>query len=85
MNTMIEILLRHPRILHQTVDAALGLPEPPIAMCADVSPLIVLSQEGREIIVNLASVDELCKALKNLRRDLLIEKAEEKAKKAQAA
>lgn len=56
---MIEILLKNPRILHQTADDKNGMPELPIALSTDASGLIVLSQEGREIIVNQASVPEL--------------------------
>lgn len=76
---MIEILLRHPRILHQTADDKDGMPEQPIAICADVTPVIVMSQEGREIILNLASVYELTDALKKLRQELLTEQEEKEA------
>lgn len=76
---MIEILLRHPRILHQTADHDGDMPNSSIAICADITPVIVMSQEGREIILNLESVDELAKALKDLRHELLIEEAEKEA------
>lgn len=56
---MIEILFNNPRILHQTADDKDGMPELPIALSTDASGLIVLSQEGREIVINQASVPEL--------------------------
>jgi hypothetical protein len=64
---MVEILLRNPRILHQKSDDKDGLSEFPIAACTDASGLIVLSQEGRSsLVINRASVPELCQMLRML-------------------
>lgn len=64
---MIEQLANNPRILHQTADdRGMGMPELPIAACTDSTGLICLSQEGRSIVINRASVPELCKLLREL-------------------
>lgn len=71
----IEMLLNNPRILHQTPDEKDGMPEAPIAICNDATPIIVMSQEGRDIVINLASIPELCKELKKLAHQLSNEQA----------
>lgn len=66
---MIEKLMQNPHLLHQTPDDPESeLPELPIAACTDATGLICISQEGRYIIINRASVNELCKLLRKLQR-----------------
>ena len=64
---MIERLLNHPRLLHQTADEEDGIPEGPVAGSVDANGMIVLSQEGRDLVLNRASVAELGKMLRELR------------------
>lgn len=66
---MIERLFNNPRLLHQTPDSEDDMPEPPIAASTDASGLICLSQSGREILVNWASVKELCKMLISIAKE----------------
>jgi hypothetical protein len=63
---MIEKLFNNPHLLHQTADDDSSLPELPISGSVDSADIIVLSQEGRSIVINKASVPELCKLLKKL-------------------
>lgn len=63
---MIEKLNNNPHLLHQTADDSDGMEERPIAACTDASGLICLSQEGRTIVLNRATVPELCRLLKRL-------------------
>ncbi|MDP0496372.1 MAG: hypothetical protein Q7Q73_09205 [Verrucomicrobiota bacterium JB024] len=62
----IEKLHQSPLLVHQRT-GELDVPEAPIAICHEYSPLIIMSQEGREILVDLDSVNELCKALKQVK------------------
>lgn len=66
---MIVTLFKKPRVLYQTADSDSELPESTIGASLDATPIIVLSQEGREILVNRASVPELCKLLRELAKD----------------
>jgi hypothetical protein len=59
-------LFNRPTVLYQTVDDDMSVPEAAISGCLDASGLVCLSQEGRDIIVNRASVPELCKMLRTL-------------------
>lgn len=64
---MITTLFKNPRILYQTADDQdHELPEPAIGASNDATGLIVLEQDGRHILVNRASVPELCRLLKDL-------------------
>lgn len=63
---MIVNLLNNPRILYQTPDDEAQIAEPSIAGSNDSSGLIVLSQEGREILINKNSVPDVTKLLKQL-------------------
>ncbi len=64
---MITTQFKNPRVLYQVADDDLGLPEPVIAGSTDASGLIVLSQEGREILLNRASVNEFVKMVRQLK------------------
>jgi hypothetical protein len=61
---MIEKLFNHPYVLYQTTDVE--LPNPAIAGYIDNGDAIVLSQEGRYIVIDYGSVPELRKLLKKL-------------------
>jgi hypothetical protein len=63
---MIEKLFNHPHLLHQTPDSETDVANKAIAGQIDNGGTIVLSQEGRHICVNRASVPELYKLLKKL-------------------
>jgi hypothetical protein len=63
---MIEQLFEHARILHQTPDDDLSIQEMPFAACLDSTGIVCISQEGRHIVLNRASVAELCKMLREL-------------------
>ena len=43
-----------------------GAPELPVLVHMDTGGMIVLSQEGREVIVSRQTVKALCEALKNI-------------------
>jgi hypothetical protein len=63
---MIDKLFNHPHVLYQTADDENDLPELPIGSSLDNFGMIILSQEGNSIVVNRASVPELCKLLREL-------------------
>ncbi len=63
---MIEKLFNNPQVLYQTADDDCSVPEQAISIYTDSSGLIILGQEGRNIIINKASVKELVKVLKDL-------------------
>jgi hypothetical protein len=64
---MIEKLFNHPHILHQTaIPDSCDIPNSPIAGHIDNGGSIVLSQEGRDIVVDRLSVPELCQMLEML-------------------
>jgi hypothetical protein len=75
---MIEKLFQHQHILHQTADSDMDVPDAPIAGGIDNANMIILSQEGRYLCVNRASVPELCKLLKLLR---LLRRSDDQAQK----
>lgn len=64
---MIQTLLKNPMVLHQKPDDDIGVPEPAIAGCTDTSGLILLSQEGREILLNRSSVEEFVRMVRKLK------------------
>lgn len=61
---MIQTLLSNSSLLHQTADDESNVAEPPVVLARDTSGLVVLSQEGRDICLNVASLPELVKWLK---------------------
>ena len=63
---MITKLFNNPHVLSQTADDDFGIAEPAISGSTDASGLIVLGQDGREILVNRKSVPELCRLLRKL-------------------
>lgn len=63
---MIRELFSQPQILFQTPDEDFGVPEPAIGISIDTSGTIVLQQESDTILVNRASVRELCEVLREL-------------------
>lgn len=56
-----------PHMLTQTVGDDCLLPEPCIAVSHDATPILVLAQGDNEILVNLESVNELCRLLKKVK------------------
>lgn len=64
---MIARLFNNPHVLFQPFDDEHGIAEQAIAASVDNSGSIVLEQEGRYIVINRASVNELCKLLRTLR------------------
>jgi len=65
---MIVKQFHNPHVLYQTPDDELNLQEPAIAACLDPCGLMVLRQEANTLLVNRASVPELCKLLRMLAR-----------------
>ncbi|MFT0140727.1 hypothetical protein ACEK07_45880 [Alcanivoracaceae bacterium MT1] len=63
----IEKLFFAPRLVHQTPDDDMDIAEPPVAVHHDSTPVVVISQEGRDIVLNRASINDLCKALKQVK------------------
>lgn len=62
---MISHMYNQPRLITQTSDdPESGVAEPAIGISHDASGLIVLVQEGSEIIINRATVGELHKAMR---------------------
>ena len=60
-------LFSRPHVLWQTGDDPdCPIPEPAIAIHTDATGLLMLDQEGREILINRASVPELIATLKLL-------------------
>lgn len=55
-----------PRVVFQTPDDADSIAEPAIAASRDANGLIILNQEGRDLIINRASVPELVRVLREL-------------------
>lgn len=56
-------MFNHPRLVSQTPDDIESIAEPSIGISQDTGGLIIMAQEGREILVNRATVKELCKAM----------------------
>ena len=63
---MVTKLFGQPHILYQKVEDDMSLPEPAVAASVDAGGIIVLSQEGREILVNRSSAKELAKLINKL-------------------
>lgn len=82
--TMIEILLRNARLIHQTADDKFAPPETTLALCSDANGLLVLSQEGRDVVINLATVPDLRKALNDLSFRVKMDQAAERMKEQEA-
>lgn len=57
---------RNPLVVFQTPDDAGGIAEPAIAASHDDMGLIILNQEGREILINRATAPDLVRALREL-------------------
>lgn len=64
---MITRLFNNPHVLTQSCAEDM-VPEPAIAASASFG-LIVLSQEGRDLLLNPESVNELCRLLKKLAKE----------------
>ncbi len=64
---MITRLFNHAHVLFQTDDGDGLMPEPAIGASIDANGVIVLEQEGRHIVINRPSVNELCRLLRTLR------------------
>lgn len=64
---MIVKPFNNPRVLYQTADDDLGIAEPAITASVDNGGLIILNQEGRDLLVNAATVPELIRMLRDLR------------------
>ncbi len=63
----IEKLFFAPHLVYQTPDDAMDIAEPTVAVHHDSTPVVVISQEGRDIVLNRASINDLCKALKQVK------------------
>lgn len=61
---MIVRQYRNPLVVFQKPDTDDSLAEPAIAVSTDAGGLIILNQEGRDILINRASLPDLIKALK---------------------
>jgi len=64
---MITKLFNHAHLLFQTADDESMQPEAAVGASVDGGGVIVLEQEGRHIVINRASINELCKLLRTLR------------------
>lgn len=60
---MVVELLKKPHVLYQKPDGEFDLPEAAITACVDTGGVVVLGQEGREIVINRASAKELAKLI----------------------
>jgi len=63
----ITTMFNAPHMLTQTVGDDCLLPEPCIAVSHDATPILVLAQGDSEILLNLESVNELCRLLKKVK------------------
>lgn len=70
---MITKLFNHAHVLFQTSDDDGLLAESAIGASIDANGVIVLEQEGRYIVINRASINEMCKLLRKL-HDIGVEK-----------
>jgi hypothetical protein len=66
---MITRLFNHAHVLFQPFDDEHGVAEQAIAASVDSAGSIVLDQEGRHIVIDKASVNELCRLLKKLQKE----------------
>lgn len=72
----IEKLFFAPHLVYQTPDDAMDIAEPAVAVHYDSAPVVVISQEGRDIVLNPASINDLCRALKQVKAAVEREKQE---------
>lgn len=63
----ITTMFNAPHMLTQTISDDCVLPEPCIGVSHDATPILVLNQGDSEILVNLESVNELCRLLKKVK------------------
>lgn len=66
---MITRLFDNAHVLFQPFDDEHGVAEQAIAASVDSAGSIVLDQEGRHIVIDKASVNELCRLLKKLQKE----------------
>jgi hypothetical protein len=71
---MIIRLFNHAHVLYQETDEACAMAEEAITASVDAGGTIVLEQDGRHICLNPASVNDLCKLLRELRKAALAAK-----------
>lgn len=64
-------LFNSPSVLSQTPDDNCNVPEPAVAVSHDANPILVIAQDGHEIMLNLNSVNEFCRLLKSTRDQAL--------------
>jgi hypothetical protein len=67
---MITRLFNHAHVLFQPFDDDHGVAEQAIAASIDNAGIIVLEQEGHHIVINPESVNELCRLLKKLQKEV---------------
>lgn len=75
----IEKLFNHAHLFHQTPDEDSALAETPIAASIDIGGTLVLSQEGRDLILNWASLKEFKKFIDQMAKIREREVAKEKS------
>jgi hypothetical protein len=56
-----------PRIVWQTCDDECCVPETAIGVHYDATPLILLEQNGQSVLINIETVPELIRVLKEVR------------------
>jgi hypothetical protein len=56
-----------PRIVWQTCDDECSVAEPAIGVHHDVTPIIILEQNGESVLINIETVPELIRVLKEVR------------------
>lgn len=66
---MITRLFNNAHILFQRENDDSMVPEAAIGASVDANKIIVLEQEGRHLVINRASVPELCRLLRELAKD----------------
>jgi len=66
---MISRLFNNAHVLFQKTNDD-GITEAAIAASVDNGDMVVLEQEGRHIVIDPASVPELCRLLKQLQKEL---------------
>lgn len=60
---MIVAQYKSPYVVYQTADTEMNVPEPAIAISTDASGLVIINQEGREVVLNRASIRDLIRAI----------------------
>lgn len=63
---MIRKMFSQPHVLYQTADYDNELSNSALAVSIDSGGTLVITQEDRDIVLNMATVPELCKLLKQL-------------------